>query len=40
MSLFAMLAITKLTRIANGQEKDYQPKQSGKKLHVGTKRTN
>ena len=40
MSLFAMLAIMKLTHIANGQEKDYQLKQSGKKLHVGMKRTN
>ncbi len=33
-----MLAIMKQRHIVNGQEKDYQQKQSGKKQHVGMKK--
>ncbi|SVC16135.1 uncharacterized protein METZ01_LOCUS268989 [marine metagenome] len=39
MNLFAMLVITKLMHIANGQEKDYQLKQNGKKLLAGMRKS-
>jgi len=39
MTLYVMLVITKQPRIANGQIKDYQLKQNGKKLLVGMKKS-
>jgi len=39
LALSVMLVITKQPRIANGQTKDYQLRQNGKKLLVGMRRS-